>query len=247
MAADPAAASLEDDLEARLGVRLRDRGLIDQALTHRSYAFENGGLPTNERLELLGDAVLALVVTDAIYHEHREASEGRLAKLRAAAVRTSALAAVAREVDLGRHVRLGKGEAASGGHDKDSILADTLEAILGAVFLDLGYDAATSLVHRLFDARLRRLATRGAALDYKTSLQELTAARFNSLPTYVVDEEGPDHRKRFTAVVEVDGERYGAGTGRNKKQAEQAAAREAYLELTAGVDVIARGAADATS
>ncbi len=222
------------DLERRLGVELDDDDLLKTSLTHRSYAFEHGGLETNERLEFLGDAVLALVVTDFIFHELPDAAEGRLAKLRAAAVRTSALAEVGREVGLGAFVRLGRGERASGGADKDSILADTFEAVLGAVYLARGFEAASQVVRRLFVDRLRELATRGAALDYKTSLQELAAARFNSLPVYDLEEQGPDHAKRFTATVRVGGDVFGGGTGHSKKLAEQAAAREAYWRLTNG-------------
>lgn len=219
------------DLERRLGVRVGDDDLLKTALTHRSYAFEHGGLATNERLEFLGDAVLALVVTDFIFHELPDASEGRLAKLRAAAVRTSVLAEVGREVGLGAFVRLGKGERASGGADKDSILADTFEAVLGAVYLARGFQVASQAVQRLFVGRLRELSTRGPALDYKTSLQELAAARFNALPIYDLEEEGPDHAKRFTATVRVGGDVFGGGTGHSKKLAEQAAAREAYRRL----------------
>ncbi len=219
------------DLERSLGVRVGDDDLLKTALTHRSYAFEHGGLATNERLEFLGDAVLALVVTDFIFHELPDAAEGRLAKLRAAAVRTSVLAEVGREVGLGAFVRLGRGERASGGAGKDSILADTFEAVLGAIYLARGFDAASKVVQRLFVARLRDLATRGAALDYKTSLQELAAARFSALPVYALEEEGPDHAKRFTATVQVGGDVFGEGTGHSKKVAEQAAAREAYWRL----------------
>lgn len=224
------------ELEQLLDVSLDDPGLLERALTHRSYAFEEGLAATNERLEFLGDAVLALVVTDLIYHEMPAAEEGTLAKLRSAAVKTSALAGVARELELGVFVQLGKGETASGGADKDSILADTFEAVLGAVYLDRGYAVAAELVERLFADRLRKLATRGAALDYKTSLQELTAARFDSLPAYQLQEEGPDHRKRFTAAVTVDGQTLGVGRGGSKKKAEQAAARIAYLRLTGAGD-----------
>lgn len=219
------------DLERHLGVHLGDDELLKTALTHRSYAFEHGGLETNERLEFLGDAVLALVVTDFIFHELPDAAEGRLAKLRAAAVRTSVLAEVGREVGLGAFVRLGRGERASGGADKDSILADTFEAVLGAIYLARGFEGASQVVRRLFVDKLRELATRGAALDYKTSLQELAAARFNALPVYVLEEEGPDHAKRFTATVRVGGDVFGGGTGHSKKLAEQAAAREAYRRL----------------
>lgn len=219
------------ELEARLGVRFNDRSILERALVHRSYAFEEGGLATNERLEFLGDAVLGLIVTTIIFEELPEAPEGTLAKLRAAAVSTAALADVARELDLGAHVRLGKGEAASGGAGKDSILADTFEAVLGAVHLDRGFPAAAEVVRRLFRPHLRRLAGQGAALDYKTSLQELVAARYETVPLYELEEEGPDHDKRFTATVLVAGEARGRGTGGSKKKAEQAAAREAYRRL----------------
>ncbi len=219
------------DLERSLGVDVGDDDLLRTALTHRSYAFEHGGLATNERLEFLGDAVLALVVTDFIFHELPDAAEGRLAKLRAAAVRTSALAEVGRDLGLGAFIRLGKGELASGGADKESILADTFEAVLGAIYLARGFEVASQVVRRLFVGRLRDLSTRGAALDYKTSLQELAAARFNTVPVYDLEEEGPDHAKRFTATVRVGGDVFGGGTGQSKKLAEQAAAREAYRRL----------------
>jgi ribonuclease III len=175
--------------------------------------------------------VLGLVVTTVLYEEFPDQQEGRLAKLRAAAVKTAALARVARDLRLGDHVRLGKGEASSGGADKDSILADTFEALLGAVYLDRGYDVAAEVLERLFRPRLRGLAMKGAALDYKTSLQELVASRYESVPTYELADEGPDHDKHFTAAVLVDGEVRGRGTGGSKKKAEQAAAREAYRSL----------------
>ncbi len=213
---------------------LDDLSLLELALTHRSYAFEEGGLRTNERLEFLGDAVLGLVVTDLIYREPPDEEEGQLAKLRAAAVKEAALAQVAREIGLGRYIRLGKGETASGGADKESILADTFEAVLGAVYLDRGFATAHELVTELFHDRLDELASRGAALDYKTSLQELTAARFDELPVYDLEEDGPDHDKIFTATVRVAGQVRGTGEGASKKKAEQAAAREAYRRLTAG-------------
>lgn len=219
------------ELAAALDVHFDDPGLLDRALTHRSWAFEHGGVQPNERLEFLGDAVLSLVVTDEIFHAHPDEQEGRLAKVRAAAVKTASLADVARELDLGRYVKLGRGETLSGGADKDSILADTLEAVLGAVYLDQGFATAYDLVQRLFSERLAELAERGAALDYKTSLQELAAARYGEVPEYEVEDAGPDHRKTFTARARVAGEVVGEGTGRSKKQAEQRAARQAYLAL----------------
>lgn len=220
------------ELAALLGVHVDDIGLLEQALVHRSWAFENGGVDPNERLEFLGDAVLALVVTDEIYHAHPDEQEGRLAKVRSAAVKTGSLAEVSRGLGLGRFVQLGRGEAQSGGADKDSILADTLEAVLGAVYLDRGFATAYDLVQRLFADRLVELAGRGAALDYKTSLQELAAAQVGSLPRYQVADTGPDHEKTFTAEVAVDGDTVGRGEGRSKKEAEQRAAREAYEVLS---------------
>jgi ribonuclease III len=223
-------------LSAALDLEFTDPALLQRALVHRSYAFENGGLATNERLEFLGDAVLALVVTDEIFHALPDSAEGRLAKVRAAAVKTASLADIARGIDLGAHVLLGKGEAASGGADKDSILADTLEAVIGACYLDAGFRAAYDLVVRLTAEHLVVLSGRDAALDFKTSLQELVAARFESTPSYRLDDTGPDHAKTFTATVVVDGREVGTGTGPSKKHAEQAAAREAYalLEAEAG-------------
>jgi len=216
------------DLEAALAVTFIDRGLLDLALSHRSHAFEAGGLPTNERLEFLGDAVLGVVVTDLIYRSFPTSPEGRLAKIRAAAVNAHSLADVARGLDVGAHVRLGRGEEQSGGRDKDSILADTLEALVGAVYLDAGMAGAADLVTRLFADLLMEIATQRESLDYKTSLQELTAAALGTLPVYDLSETGPDHEKRFTATVLVDGEPLGAGTGRSKKEAEQGAAAQAF-------------------
>jgi ribonuclease III len=224
-------------LESALGVRFRDPGLLGLALTHRSHAFEAGGLPTNERLEFLGDAVLGLVITDWLYRRFPDASEGRLAKIRAAAVNTHSLAEVARGLRVGDEVRLGRGEEQSGGRDKDSILADALEAILGAVYLDGGIDSAAGLVYRLFAEPLREITDRRESLDYKTSLQELTAATAALLPVYALTEEGPDHEKRFSADVMVGGEMLGHGRGRSKKEAEQRAAREAYQVLRSRADV----------
>jgi len=219
------------ELERTLGMRFRDPALLRLALTHRSHAFEAGGLPTNERLEFLGDSVLGLVVTDRIFRSLPEAPEGRLAKIRAAAVNTRSLADVARGLGVGAEVLLGRGEELSGGRDKDSILADTLEAIIGAAYLDGGMDVAMDLVERLFRDLLSEIVDRRGSLDHKTSLQELAAAGVGSVPVYAVTDEGPDHNKAFTAQVEIDGQELGRGVGRSKKEAEQAAARLAYAVL----------------
>ena len=220
-------------LEAALGIGL-ERGLMERALSHRSYAYEHGGLPNNERLEFLGDAVLGLVVTDALYAAHPDLPEGQLAKLRASVVNTRALAEVARGIGLGRWLRLGKGELATGGPDKASILADTTEALLGAVFLERGLAGASTVVHRLFDPVMEAAAAIGAALDWKTSLQELTASSAMGVPEYHVTNSGPDHLKFFKATAVVAGQAHGHGVGSTKKEAEQHAAEAAWRSLSAG-------------
>jgi ribonuclease III len=218
-------------LRQALGDPILDDELLERALTHRSYAYEHGGLPTNERLEFLGDSVLGLVVTDTLFRIHPDLPEGQLAKLRAAVVNMRALADVARGLGLGACIRLGRGEETTGGRDKSSILADTVEAVIGAVYLDRGLEVAAVLVHRLFDGLVEEASGLGAGLDWKTSLQELTATLGLGVPDYQVSEEGPDHEKTFTADVRVAGQSRGSGTGRNKKEAEQGAAEAAWTEL----------------
>ncbi|MDQ1289587.1 MAG: ribonuclease [Actinomycetota bacterium] len=214
-----------------------------RALTHRSYAYENGNLPTNERLEFLGDAVLGLVVTDTLFRRHPDLPEGQLAKLRAAVVNMRALADVARALGVGDHILLGRGEETSGGRDKSSILADTLEALIGAAYLEHGIEAGAVLVHRLVDRLIDASAELGAGLDWKTSLQELTASNGLGVPEYVVTEEGPDHAKTFHASVLVGGVVRGTGTGRSKKEAEQQAAATAFSSIKAELDGSAPAAA----
>lgn len=220
------------ELREALGGPHLDADLLERALTHRSYAYENGGLPTNERLEFLGDAVLGVVVTETLYADHPDLSEGRLAKLRAAVVNARALAEVARTMGLGEHVKLGRGEEITGGRTKASILSDTVEAVIGAVYLSGGFEVARSVVHLLFDPVMRNAARMGAGLDWKTSLQELTAQLGLGVPEYVIDDDGPDHAKTFTAQVRVGESLYGRGVGRSKKEAEQQAAETAYTELS---------------
>jgi ribonuclease-3 len=226
-------AEAYDPLRVQLGAPGLDTELLTQALTHRSYAYEHGGLPTNERLEFLGDAVLGLVVTDALFRRHPDLSEGRLAKLRSAVVNARALAGVARTLGLGGYLLLGRGEEATGGRDKSSILADTVEALIGAVYVDAGYAAAAGVVQRLFDPLLNAAAELGAGLDWKTSLQELAAERGLGVPNYLVGEAGPDHRKTFTARVQVGAGTYGEGSGPSKKEAEQRAAESAWRAIRA--------------
>lgn len=211
--------------------------LLTMALTHRSYAYENGGLPTNERLEFLGDAVLGLVITEELYLRHPDRPEGDLAKLRSSIVNTQALADVARGLTpdgLGEHLLLGRGEVTSGGSDKSSILADGMESLLGAVYVEHGMDTAHNVVLRLFGGLLDSAAGLGAGLDWKTSLQELATERRLSRPVYTATGTGPDHEKEFTAKVTVEDTVYGTGVGRTKKEAEQKAAAQAWTALEAG-------------
>lgn len=225
------------ELRSALGDPVLDPELLEQSLTHRSFAYENGNLPTNERLEFLGDSVLGVVVTETLYNTHPNLSEGRLAKLRAAVVNARALAQVARTIGLGDHVKLGRGEVTTGGREKSSILSDTVEAVIGAVHLSGGFAASAGVVHRLFDPLLEEAAALGAGLDWKTSLQELSAEHALGVPQYVIQDDGPDHMKTFTAQVRVGDSLYGHGVGRSKKEAEQAAAETAYGEIVATVEV----------
>jgi len=207
-----------------------------RALAHRSWCAEVGGLPSNERLEFLGDAVLGWVVADLAFRHFGDLSEGRLTDLRKSVVNASALAEVAQEICLGDCILLGKGEAAAGGRSKPSILSDAFEAVLGAVYIDGGPAAAFDLVERLFTERMAVAALRLDRLDYKTVLQELTARLHDTAPVYVLSDTGPDHDKLFFATVIVAGKSVGAGEGRSKKTAEQAAAEQAWLVLTAAAE-----------
>jgi ribonuclease-3 len=202
------------------------------ALMHRSFAFEQGQPVTNERLEFLGDAVLGLVITDMAYRGFPDLSEGDLAKLRAAMVNMATLADLGREIGLGSALKLGKGEDLSGGREKASILADGVEAVLGAIYLDRGIKTAQQLIERLFWPRITAYVRGEGERDYKTILQELAAQDLGRLPEYRVVERGPDHQKEFTATVYLADEEFGTGTGRSKKEAEQRAAREAHERLT---------------
>ena len=229
---DERASDSPKALDRILGVRFRDGSLRELALTHRSHAFENDLPANNERLEFLGDAVLGIVVTDMAFREFPDMPEGQLAKLRAAIVNMTALADVARGRGLGRFVLLGKGEEMSGGRDKDSILADALEALLGAIYLDRGLDTARKLIIRLFHPLMTAYVDGLGPRDYKTILQELASAEVRSVPEYRIRERGPDHEKEFTATVFLAGEEWGTGMGRSKKEAEQQAAYEAYVRLS---------------
>jgi len=220
-------------LEERIGHRFADPDLLRLALTHRSVSAQDPGRNDNERLEFLGDAVLQLIVTDLLYESYPMLAEGQMAKVRAAAVSKPTLAEVARSLGLGEHVELAPSEESTGGRDKDSILADVVEAIIGAVYLDQGLGPARELVLSLWSDRVAERAREPGIKDYKTRLQEL-AARAGHRPVYKVVGTGPDHDRRFSAVVSIDGADQGSGVGRSKRQAEQQAAQQALEKLTGG-------------
>lgn len=217
-----------------LGLKFANDNLLRQALTHLSYVYEHNlpALESNEKMEFLGDTVLGFVITNIIFSRFPELSEGQLSKFRARLVNTSMLADIAREINLGAHLRLGHGEESSGGRDKTSILADAFEAVIGAFYLDRGLDPVREYLFGIFDKRIDAESTREASSDFKTRLQELTAKKFGLGPEYkIFKETGPDHNKVFHAQVSVGKHVYGTGKGSSKKEAEQGAAQEALKIL----------------
>ena len=230
---DADAAVDVDALIARLGVEISDPELVDEALSHRSWCAENPGNRSNERLEFLGDAVLGWVVADVAYRRYPAMSEGELTGVRKGVVNAGTLSEIAVELGLGEFLKLGKGEAAAGGANKQSILSDAVEALIGAVYIDRGTEAAYRFVQSLLTGRIGATAARLDELDYKSTLQELVAATARTPPVYVVSSSGPDHDKRFVAQVVVGGEVLGRGEGRSKRSAEQAAAAGATMRLRA--------------
>ena len=230
-----AAASFFDHggLERRLGRVFEDPALLLQALSHRSWCAEAGGRPSNERLEYLGDAVLGLVVAEHCYRVYPDLPEGALAKVRAAVVSTTVLAEVAAELDLGPELLLGRGEDASGGRAKPSILANAVEAVIAALYLDGGFETAAAFVLGRLENRIEEAAAGPGSEDYKTRLQETVVHLVGRLPQYELSGTGPDHARRYTAAVMVGGAVIGTGEGRSKKEAEQAAAHAAVVALAA--------------
>ena len=218
-------------LQARLGLEIRQE-LLELAFTHRSFAYENGLTETNERLEFLGDSVLGLVVTEELYTRYPELDESRLSPLRSGIVNMRALADIARSLELGQYMRIGKGEEVTGGRDKNSLLADSLEALIGAIYLSHGFAESQRVVGNLISETMENAKDRGAGLDGKTALQELAAARKISSPEYQISESGPDHDKTFVATAVVGGEAIATGEGKSKREAEQIAARIAYEKLS---------------
>ena len=205
--------------------------LIELAFTHRSFAYENGLAHTNERLEFLGDSVLGLVVTEELYTQYPDLDESRLSPLRSGIVNMRALADIARSLELGQYIRIGKGEEVTGGRDKNSLLADSLEALIGAIYLSEGFETSQRVVRDLIRETLTNAMNRGAGLDGKTALQELAAARKLNPPEYRIEESGPDHDKTFIATAIVAGEEVATGEGKSKREAEQIAARLAFEKL----------------
>ena len=223
-------------LEANIGVTFTDRDVLLRSLAHRSWCAENGEPESNERLEFLGDSVLGLVVTHYVFEKFPSLPEGQLSEVRAGVVNARVLAELALELDLGPHLLLGKGEDAAGGRAKQSILADAFEAVVAAVYLDQGFAVARDLVMRCLAERIADAAAGPGGRDYKTRLQEATAAGSLGRPRYVVRDEGPDHAKQFFASVYVNDRLYGEGDGRSKKQAEQSAAWVAWTRLREEAD-----------
>ncbi len=220
-------------LEDKLRYSFANPEMLRLALTHRSVSSEDPSRNDNERLEFLGDAVLQLVITDLLYESYPHLAEGQMAKVRAAVVSGPALAEIARSLDLGLYIELAPGEERTGGREKDSILADGVEAILGAVYLDSGIDAVGEIILSLWSDQVADRAKSPGIRDFKTRLQEYLA-RDDRKPVYEVEGSGPDHSRHFKATVYVDGTRLGSGEGRSKKAAEQAAAEEALAFLNEG-------------
>ncbi|KAA0975286.1 ribonuclease III [Paeniglutamicibacter gangotriensis] len=219
-----------EELLKRLGVVI-DPETLRLALTHRSYAYEHGGIPTNERLEFLGDSVLGYAVTDHLYKNYPDLPEGDLAKRRSAVVSTRALATIARSLGLGEFILLGQGEILTNGKDKSSILADTMESLIGATFLTHGIEVATEMVMTLILPLLHDVDVLGAGTDWKTAIQEIAAAEKMGAIEYRVTGSGPDHARTYVAVLHIGGTAYGEGTGPSKKEAEQVSAAVSWKML----------------
>lgn len=220
------------ELQQRIAYTFTESRLLERALTHRSYANENRLAQHNERMEFLGDSVLNLVVSEMLMNALPAASEGELSRMRAAVVSEPSIAAVGRQIGLGAFLQIGRGEELSGGRDKDSLLSDSLEALVAALYLDGGIEQARAFITRIFGDRVTQVRTAGGTADSKTELQELCQERLKALPEYrVVSESGPDHRKEYAVELLIQGTVCGRGTGRSKKEAEQRAAREAMEHL----------------
>lgn len=208
-----------------------DPKLLELAFTHRSFAYESGGLPTNERLEFLGDSVLGLVVTEELYQKFPDLAESKLSPLRSGVVNMKALAEIARSLELGQYLRIGKGEETTHGREKNSILSDSLEALVGAIYLQFGYQPTAKIVASWFTQQIDLVQTQGTIVDPKTSLQELSSKLGLGKLDYEITQSGPDHDKDFVAKALINGKMYEPGYGKSKREAEQEAAKLALKEL----------------
>jgi ribonuclease-3 len=223
-----------EELEKTLGYSFRDKKILIEALTHRSFYHENPGKAEayNERLEFLGDSVLGLAIVESLFLSEKQLTESLMAKTKSYLVKESILSDIAKSISLGQYLRLGKGEESTGGRTKRSLLADAVEAVLGAVYLDGGFDTARELIRRLFRDKIEMIMSSGQYHDFKTELQEKTQLLFGTIPEYaLIKQEGEEHRKIFTVEVHIAGELFGAGTGKSKKEAETFAAKEALGKI----------------
>ena len=223
-------SNLYSELLEQLGVSI-EAELLELAFTHRSFAYEAGLTATNERLEFLGDSVLGMIVTEELYRKYPELDESRLSPLRSGIVNMRALADIARSLSLGKYIRLGKGEEVTNGRDKNSLLADAFEALIGALYISTGFEKTSDCLLKLVSPTLNNAMALGAGLDGKTALQELVASLGKASLEYQVAESGPDHDKSFEATAVVGGEAIATGIGKSKREAEQSAARSAFAIL----------------
>ncbi len=222
------------EIESRLGYIFENKELFTEALTHRSFYYENPNTSSshNERLEFLGDSVLGFVIVEYLFLSDKNLTESVMAKIKSYLVKEAVLSEIADSLSLGKYLRLGKGEEATGGRAKKSLLSDTIEAVLGAIYLEGGYQKARDVVLRLFREKIDSIMHSAVFADYKTELQEKTQLLFNTLPEYrVIKQEGEEHKKVFTIEVYINGKRFGRGTGKSKKEAQTFAAKEAIAKL----------------
>lgn len=222
------------ELEDRLGYTFRNKDLLIEALTHRSFYHENPDKADthNERLEFLGDSVLGFVIVEYLFSSENQFTEATMAKMKSYLVKESVLSEIAGSISLGKYLKLGKGEEATGGRNKKSLLSDAIEAVLGAVYIDGGYEKTKELILRLFREKIDTILSSGEFYDFKTELQEKTQLLFNTLPEYrIIKQEGAEHRKIFTVEVFIGDERFGRGSGKSKKEAQTLAAKEALYRL----------------
>jgi len=219
-------------LETNLGYFFKNKKLLYEALTHRSFSHENPDKTCNERLEFLGDSVLGLVIVESLFLSKSKFSESVMAKTKSYLVKESVLSEIASVLALGKYLRLGKGEEATGGRTKSSLLGDAIEAVLGAVYLDGGYKRAKELILTLFKENIDTILSSGEFYDFKTELQEKSQLLFSTIPEYkLIKQEGKEHKKIFTVEVYVAGEMVGRGCGKSKKEAETLAAKKGLLKL----------------